>query len=53
MLLVATYHRINLTMRQFAPLFGIKTAAVHRIIDGLGPFLALAPADASSARTRS
>lgn len=43
-LLVATYYRTNLTMRQLAPLFGIKTAAVHRIVDRLGPFLALAPA---------
>jgi hypothetical protein len=43
-LLVATYYRTNLTMRQLAPLFGIRTAAVHRIIDRLGPFLALAPA---------
>jgi Helix-turn-helix of DDE superfamily endonuclease len=43
-LLVATYYRTNLTMRQLAPLFGVKTAAVHRIIDRLGPFLALAPA---------
>jgi hypothetical protein len=43
-LLVATYYRTNLTMRQRAPLFEIKTAAVHRIIDRLGPFLALAPA---------
>jgi hypothetical protein len=43
-LLVATYYRTNLTMRQIAPLFGIRTAAVHRIVDRLGPFLALAPA---------
>ena len=43
-LLVATYYRTNLTMRQLAPLFGIKTAAVHRIIDRLGPHLAVAPA---------
>jgi hypothetical protein len=43
-LLVATYYRTNLTMRQLAPLFGIKTAAVHRIVDRLGPYLALAPA---------
>jgi hypothetical protein len=42
-LLVAVYYRTNLTMRQLAPLFGIKTAAVHRIIDRLGPHLALAP----------
>jgi hypothetical protein len=39
-LLVATYYRTNLTMRQLAPLFGIRTAAVHRIIDRLGPSLA-------------
>lgn len=44
MLLMATYYRTNLTMRQLAPLFEIKTAAVHRIIDRLGPYLALAPA---------
>jgi Transposase DDE domain/Helix-turn-helix of DDE superfamily endonuclease len=43
-LLVATYYRTNLTMRQVAPLFGIKAAAAHRIIDRLGPHLALAPA---------
>lgn len=42
-LLVATYYRTNLTMRQLAPLFGIKTAAVHRIIDRLSPHLALEP----------
>jgi hypothetical protein len=42
-LLVAMYYRTNLTMRQLAPLFGIKTAAVHRIIDRLGPYLAVAP----------
>ncbi len=42
-LLAATYYRKNLTMRQLAPLSGIKTTAVHRIINRLGPFLALAP----------
>lgn len=42
-LLVATYYRTNLTMRQLAPLFGVTTAAVHRIVDRLGPYLALAP----------
>src|SRR6266496_2893976 len=40
-LLVATYYRTNLTMRQLGPLFGVKTAAVHRIVDRLGPYLAL------------
>lgn len=43
-LLVATYYRTNLTMRQLAALFGITTAAVHRIIDRLSPHLALEPA---------
>lgn len=42
-LLVATYYRTNLTMRQLAPLFGITPAAAHRIIDRIGPYLALAP----------
>ena len=32
-LLVATYYQTNLTMRQLAPLFDLKPAAVHRIID--------------------
>src|SRR6266516_1442662 len=41
-LLVATYYRTNLPMRQLGPLFGVKTAAVHRIVDRLGPYLALA-----------
>ena len=36
-LLVATHYRTNLTMRQLAALFGITTAAVHRIIDRLSP----------------
>src|SRR5512135_1647351 len=40
-MLVATYYRTNLTMHQVAPLCGIKQAAVHRIIDRLGPHLAL------------
>jgi hypothetical protein len=31
-LLVAACCRTSLTMRQLAPLFGITTAAVHRII---------------------
>lgn len=42
-LLVATYYRTNLTMRQVAPLFGVQQAAVHRIIDRLSPHLALTP----------
>ena len=44
MLVMATYYRTNLTMRQRAPLFEIKTAVVHQIIDRLGPYLALAAA---------
>src|SRR3954466_15878096 len=42
-LLVAAYWRTNLTMRQLGPLFGISHSAVHRVIDTLGPLLALAP----------
>jgi hypothetical protein len=42
-LLVAAYWRTNLTMRQIGPLFGISHSAAHRIIDTLGPLLALAP----------
>ena len=38
-LLVATYWRTNLTMRQLGPLFGVSHSAAHRIIDGLGPFV--------------
>jgi hypothetical protein len=42
-LLVAVYWRTNLTMRQLGPLFGISHSAVHRVLDTLGPLLALAP----------
>ncbi|ASQ93276.1 transposase [Streptomyces sp. 11-1-2] len=42
-LLVTTYWRTNLTMRQLAPLFGISKTAADRIIDHLGPRLALQP----------
>jgi hypothetical protein len=30
-------------MRQLGPLFGISHSAVHRVIDTIGPLLALAP----------
>ncbi|MFE1947289.1 transposase [Streptomyces massasporeus] len=40
-LLVITYWRTNLTLRHLAPLFGISKSAADRIIDHLGPFLAL------------
>ncbi|MFJ8141204.1 transposase [Streptomyces sp. NPDC096013] len=40
-LLVAAYWRTNLTLRQLAPLFGISKSAADRIIDDLGPSLAL------------
>nr|WP_233361859.1 transposase family protein [Streptomyces sp. GMR22] len=43
-LLVAVYYRTNLTMRQLAPLFGISPATVCRVIQRLGPLLALEPA---------
>lgn len=42
-LLVAAYWRTNLTLRQLAPLFGISKSAADRIIDHLGPALALQP----------
>ncbi|GHA93856.1 hypothetical protein GCM10010330_54880 [Streptomyces tendae] len=41
MLLVAAYYRTNLTMRQLAPLFGVSPATVCRVIQRLGPLLAL------------
>lgn len=43
-LLVAVYYRTNLTMRQLAPLFGVSPATVYRVIQRLGPLLALEPA---------
>ena len=42
-LLVAAYWRTNLTLRQLAPLFGVSKSAADRIIDHLGPTLALQP----------
>jgi hypothetical protein len=42
-LLVVAYWRTNLTMRQIGPLFGVSHSAAHRVIDSLGPLLALAP----------
>ncbi|MFG2259556.1 transposase [Streptomyces mirabilis] len=42
-LLVAAYWRTNLTLRQLAPLLGISKSAANRIIDHLGPLLALQP----------
>ncbi|MBH1937961.1 transposase family protein [Streptomyces sp. AV19] len=43
-LLVAAYYRTNLSMRQLAPLFGVSVSTVHRVIQRLGPFLAVEPA---------
>ncbi|MGW5458516.1 transposase [Streptomyces sp. NPDC003996] len=40
-LLVITYWRTNLTLRQLAPLFGVSKSAAGRVIDHLGPTLAL------------
>lgn len=42
-LLVAAYWRPNLTLRQLAPLFGVSKSAADRIIDHIGPLLALRP----------
>ncbi|GHE57211.1 transposase family protein [Streptomyces capitiformicae] len=44
-LVVAVYYRTNLTMRQLGPLFGVSSSAVCRIIQRLGPLLALEPVD--------
>ncbi|MFE5808364.1 transposase family protein [Streptomyces sp. NPDC056491] len=43
-LLVAVYYRTNLTIRQLAPLFGVSPATVCRVVQRLGPLLALEPA---------
>ncbi|MFJ4092952.1 transposase [Kitasatospora sp. NPDC089913] len=43
-LLVATYWRTNLTLRQVAPLFGISKFAADRVLDHLAPLLAISPA---------
>ncbi|WP_328492488.1 transposase [Streptomyces sp. NBC_00414] len=40
-LLVVVYWRTNLTMRQLAPLFGVSKSIAARVIDDVGPFLAL------------
>ncbi|MGW2595457.1 transposase family protein [Streptomyces sp. NPDC001515] len=42
-LLVATYWRTNLTLRQVAPLFGISKSAADRVLDNLAPLLAISP----------
>jgi hypothetical protein len=42
-LLVTAYWRTNVTTRQIGPLFGVSHSAAHRVIDTLGPLLALAP----------
>lgn len=42
-LVVAVYHSTNLTMRQLGPLFGISSSTVFRVIQRLGPLLALEP----------
>lgn len=43
-LLVATYMRTNLTLRQVAPLFGVSKSAADRILDHLAPLLAISRA---------
>src|SRR5690349_24978250 len=40
-LMVAVYYRTNLTMRQLGPLFGVSASTVCRVIQRLGPLLAL------------
>jgi hypothetical protein len=43
-LLVATYWRMKLTLRQVAPMYGVSKSAADRILDRLAPLLAIAPA---------
>ncbi|MFG2639199.1 transposase family protein, partial [Streptomyces sp. NPDC048362] len=43
-LLVATYSRTNLTLRQVAPSFGVSKSAADRILDHLAPLPAISPA---------
>lgn len=43
-LLVATYWRTNLTLRQVAPLFGVSKSAADRVLDHLEPLLVISPA---------
>ena len=43
MLLVTAYWRTNLTLRQLAPLFGVSKSTAGRVINRLGPLLALRP----------
>ncbi|MEU2231692.1 transposase [Streptomyces vietnamensis] len=42
-LLVTAYRRTNLTLRQLAPLFGVSKSTAGRVINHLGPLLALRP----------
>ena len=42
-LLVTAYWRTNLTLRQLAPLFGVSKSTAGRVINRLGPLLALRP----------
>jgi len=42
-LLIAVYYRTNLTLRQVALLFAISKSAAGRVVDHLGPYLALSP----------
>lgn len=50
-LLVAVYYRTDLTVRQLAPLLGVSPATVCRVIQRLGPLLALEPACAGADAT--
>jgi hypothetical protein len=47
--LVAVYYCTSLIMRQLAPLFGVSPATVCRVIQRLGPLLALEPTQACPA----
>ncbi|WP_406841561.1 transposase family protein (plasmid) [Streptomyces sp. AHU1] len=42
-LMVAVYYRTNLTMRRLGPLFGVSSSTVCRVVQRLGPLLAVEP----------
>jgi hypothetical protein len=50
-LVVATYWRTNLTLRQLSAVFGFSKSAAAHVIEDLGPALALRPAPYPVPRT--
>ncbi|WP_181794251.1 transposase family protein [Streptomyces sp. WELS2] len=46
--MVAVHYRTNLSMRQLGPLFGVSSSRACRVIQRLGPLLALEPASCTA-----